>query len=646
MDIFQYKKAMQLLYGFFVRGESDVCCVPYVPAKTVAGEPVPDFFPRLSPAERGVSPDVLCALLEDLEHSSRVNIHSITVLCDGAVIAEASAPGYDRRLPHETHSMCKTITGLAIGLLFDEGKIDLDTPAYRYFSPARLPARLSGKHKAITVRHLLTMSTGVTFNESGAATETDWVRAYFSAGIKGEPGGEFAYNSMNTYILAALVQAITGEGVLAYLRPRLLDPLGIGELFWEKCPRGIEKGGWGLYIAQEDAAKIGEMCRLGGVFGGRRILSETWLSMATSAQKETPADAGDYNYAFQMWAARDGSSFLFNGMLGQNVWVCPQSRMVVVMNAGNSEFFQKSTMLTLVSDRLGRSLVRSDKPLPRDRRAMRRLRRTEAHFYESRQWIPPLRRLRGLPALFRRLRRLSLRPLPALCEKLEGRRFRFPKNNSGILPVFTRMMQNNHTEGLSAISFARRDDRFFLTMEEGSASYCLEIGFYDYVPSLLNVRGERYRAMAMAGFAVDEENRRLLKIDIVFPELSHTRRMKLFFDDEQACLRLREVPGREIVDGLLRSLPVSAPKTRGIVKFISNRLNLDYILIKTYDKFEPKLVALPGDAAVVSGQTGPAAGHDGGISEQTGATGEPDAPAMLAAAISAANGEEGDADGE
>ena len=146
--------------------------------------------------------------------------------------------------------------------------------------------------------------------------------------------------------------------------------------------------------------------------------------------------------------------------------------------------------------------------------------------------------------------------------------------------------------------FESEGNRFFCTFDEGTeAKYRVEIGFYDYVYGSLSVRGEEYRIATLGGFAVDEDGRRLLKIDICFPEIPHTRRIKVFFDSENPCVALREVPGREVLDGLLRAMPVNSPKSRGIVGFIRNRLNLDYIMLKIYDKFEPKLFPLRDEEA-------------------------------------------------
>jgi CubicO group peptidase (beta-lactamase class C family) len=129
MDLGQQKRGFALLYDFFVRGVADVCQIPYAPSKTVSLPRTDNHFPRVTPESRGIESARIQAMLEELEHNSRVNMHAITVLCDGAVISEASVRPYDRRIPHETHSLSKSVVGLAIGLLLSEGRISRDESA-------------------------------------------------------------------------------------------------------------------------------------------------------------------------------------------------------------------------------------------------------------------------------------------------------------------------------------------------------------------------------------------------------------------------------------------------------------------------------------------------------------------------------------
>ena len=588
MDLLQQKRGIDLLYDLFIRGKGDVLRIPYTPSKTEVPAPVSHYFPRATPESRGIESDRLRRLLSALAQDRHVHMHAITVLCDGAVICEASAPGYDRNLPHTTYSMCKSVVGLAVGFLYDEGRIELDRPAHRYFPPEALP-RLSSKMKVVTVRHLLTMTSGVAFAETGVATETDWVRAFFASDLRFEPGTAFAYNSMNTYILSALVRAITGEGLMDFLRPRLFAPLHIQNVFWETCPMGIEKGGWGLYIAQEDMAKIGHLCLEGGCFEGQRILSEAWLHEATTAKCIVADEVGAYHYGYQIWCAKEGDSYLFNGMLGQDTWVCPRHRMVVVVNAGNVELFQQSRMLALIGEALGTPSARAARPLRPDRAALRALRRAEADFCTDRPWLPLAPQPSAHARLGRRLLGRPLRPLPPACRVLNGRTYTWQQNNCGLLPLFVRLQQNNHTRGLRTLAFSVEGQHFYAAWGEGEEPPChLEFGFYEYCPSVLTVRGECYRVACAARFTTDEEGRRLLMLHIVFPELAHDRRIKLYYEEETVCLRLRENPGKEIVSNLLQGFSGGA-RMRGLLSFLGSRMNKDYLLMRVYDKFEPLL---------------------------------------------------------
>ena len=115
---------------------------------------------------------------------------------------------------------------MAIGLLIDEGKLSLDENIYNIF-PGKVNPLIKIFRPEITVRHLLTMTSGVTFNESGIVSGNDWLESYLNAPVTGKPGTEFQYNSLNTYVLSAIVSARTEMTLEEYLRPRLFEPLGI-----------------------------------------------------------------------------------------------------------------------------------------------------------------------------------------------------------------------------------------------------------------------------------------------------------------------------------------------------------------------------------------------------------------------------------
>ena len=121
--------------------------------------------------------------------------------------------------------------------------------------------------------------------------------------------------------------------------------MGIRSYLWEKGPEGCEKGGWGLYMSPESWARVGIMMMQGGVFMGRRILPEEWVRESTAEKAIVPEINGNFNYGYHLWVSRNGSEILFNGMLGQNVWLCPGNNIMVVMTGGNNEIFQQSSAL-------------------------------------------------------------------------------------------------------------------------------------------------------------------------------------------------------------------------------------------------------------------------------------------------------------
>ena len=138
-----------------------------------------------------------------------------------------------------------------------------------------------------------------------------------------------------------------------YLRPRLFEPLGIRKVFWESCPAGITKGGWGLFLCPEDAAKLGVMYVNGGKFEGKQIVPAEWVAASTSVHATPPEKMGKYGYGYQVWMEERPGSFAFNGMLGQNVLGYPDTGVVIVTNAGSNELFQTCEMLDIVRKYFG-----------------------------------------------------------------------------------------------------------------------------------------------------------------------------------------------------------------------------------------------------------------------------------------------------
>ena len=338
-------RSLNLLLGLGKPTEKSPSVIPYRAAKTSISGIEKPYFKRAAPEHFGVGSARLTAMLTELEADSGSNVHSIMVLKDGVVICEASHPAYDVNTRHLSHSMSKTVTAFAIGMLVGDGKLDINDRVEDFFPESKYKDK---RFHNMRIKHLLAMSSGASFNEVGSVTEENWTDAFFASPLIFSPGEDFAYNSMNSYILSRIVCKISGMSMTRFLAKRLFEPLRITNYFWEKSPEGFEKGGWGLYLSTESWAKLGSLCLSVGVFEGKRIIPASWIRTMTSTQSKVAESAGDFDYGYHVWVHRKNDEYLFNGMLGQNVWVCPRNGIVVALTAGNNEMFQNSSTMRIV----------------------------------------------------------------------------------------------------------------------------------------------------------------------------------------------------------------------------------------------------------------------------------------------------------
>ncbi len=589
MDSRVHLRTLGLFYKMFLRQKTGAQQIPYIPSKLRVPRKASRLIECVPPEEVGLSSSRIEEFLFEVESYPTFMPHTLSAMRDGKVFFAAAAPGYDLYTRHLTHSLCKSVIGIAAGIAHDEGLFDMDTPLYTYFKGLAV----SKKHREITPRHLLTMSTGIAFSETGCVTEEDWVRAFFHSSIAFKPGTAFSYNSMNTYMISALIETVSGEGLVSYLTPRLFSPLGIDDVLWETCPKGHVKGGWGLYLAVPDLLAIGQLLLDYGSYGGRRIVSREWVEEMTRRQKAAPERTGKFDYGYQTWVARDERSFLCNGMMGQNIWVCRETRTVLVGNSGDCDLYQRGPFYDLLN------LFFGTKSLPRrqDRHALLSLRAHEEVFCRDHAFIklhPPkeqslLRRLFG---------KTEKKPsLPLALEKLLGQTFLFERNNAGLIPLFVSVMQNNFGEGLRSFSLDRAGSDFYLSLYEGETLYRIPIGFDGYREHVLSMRGEEYliRTAAEALPAVSPREV-ALKIEMLFPELPMARRLTFRFSGGEGVLKVGEVPGTELVGRFVENTMTTKPNSGALFDFIEPYLKGESMTAKIASRYEPTLAFKVGVA--------------------------------------------------
>lgn len=544
-------------------GASRVDFFPQKP-KFPFDKPYEQPFPRATPESQGISSDMLADLLRDLDTSHYTDMHHFMVLRNGKVICEANFAPYRSRIWHVTHSMCKSITGMAIGLLVEEGKLSLDENIYDIFQKKLNTFNKIFRPK-VTVENLLTMTSGVTFNESGIVSGNDWLTSYLNSSITGTPGENFQYNSLNTYVLSAIVTERTGQSLTEYLEPRLFAPLGITRYFWETCPKGITKGGWGLFLCTEDMAKLGQLYLQKGKWNDQQIIPEFWVEVSTAKHKESIK--GTFGYGYQLWMEARPGSFEFNGMLGQNVIVYPDMNMVVVTNAGNNELFQNCVMLNIIRKHFPRNFHPAD-ILPENPCAQTLLNRLTAELengIHAPQTLPALRKggwKKNPPGL---RRSTNTRPntwnyvkgLPApnpyqFTQQLNGKVFELSPQSIGLFPLFIQIFHNNMTEGVQKISFSCEKGNFSVNFLESGEWHNIPTGLGKFKESWLTLHEESYLIAASGEFTTDENGTAVLKLDFTFLEECVRRKINIFFlPEDEILIRWYETPGKGmIMEGL------------------------------------------------------------------------------------------------
>ena len=175
----------------------------------------------------------------------------------GQVVAEGWWAPYAADTPHELYSLSKSFTSTAVGLAIAEGKLSVDDEVLKFF-PDQAPAEPSANLKSMRVQDLLRMSAGhqaeIPTSREGMTTQ-----AFLAQPVPFKPGTRFLYNTPATFMLSAIVQKVTGETVLNYLKPRLFAPLGIENPTWATNVQGISLGGYGLSVRTEDIARFGQL---------------------------------------------------------------------------------------------------------------------------------------------------------------------------------------------------------------------------------------------------------------------------------------------------------------------------------------------------------------------------------------------------
>jgi CubicO group peptidase (beta-lactamase class C family) len=293
-------------------------------------------LPRNAPEDQQVNPAAILRFLDAVEGHPGVEMHSLMVVRHGHVVAEGWWAPYSAERPQLLYSLSKIFTSTAAAFAQEEGLFDLDDTVVSHFGEfaADITDPLS---RTVKIRHVASMASGHTREMLGEALARDPaepVRGFLLIPPDREPGTVFAYSQPCTYTLASIIQRNAGMPLTRYLRPRLFEPLGIGQVGWHTWPPGREQGFSGLHARTEDIARLGQLYLQRGRWDGIQLIPEQWVAEATSTQIANPDEPNPdwrQGYGFQFWMARHG--YRGDGAFGQFCVILPEHDAVVVTTA-------------------------------------------------------------------------------------------------------------------------------------------------------------------------------------------------------------------------------------------------------------------------------------------------------------------------
>lgn len=275
------------------------------------------------PGTVGISYGDANRLLDALENLG-TEPHALLVMRHGQPVFEGYWAPYGPGVIHGDQSLTKTVTGIALGAAVTEGILSLEDRLIDLFPEFAHHAAGRPWWDELKVRHIATMAAGM--ERQPAVTDPDWIEGFFQMDIVHKPGTAFYYNSIACSMVGACIRKRTGLGLLDFLRPRVLDKIGIdaAHLRWHKHADGMENGSGGLMSTARDNALFMELYRRGGVWEGERILCREWVDFALQVQNPHTSGA---TYGGMMWMYP--GYMMADGAMGQWSMLFPEKDAVI-----------------------------------------------------------------------------------------------------------------------------------------------------------------------------------------------------------------------------------------------------------------------------------------------------------------------------
>lgn len=310
-----------------------------------------------SPAQVGVDASAIAGLTERLRATSLGGEHALVIVRKGYVIADEYFAGWTADSIHTEQSVTKSVTSLVTGIALARGDLqNVSQPLVELFARYAPIANLDDRKQALTVRDVLTMRTGMDWNEDRYAgspleqlnqLQTDWLRFVIDWPMREQPGTQWQYNSGGVIALGGAIGLAAGMNTAEYARAYLLRPIGItGDKWVRGYPDLLPHTGGGLYMSARDLARVGYLVLRRGKWNGTQIVPEAWMTESTrplvTPTYRLAGRTSSYGYLWWLYTVDgrqpDASTtdlvIAASGAQGQWLFVVPKYDLVVAINAG------------------------------------------------------------------------------------------------------------------------------------------------------------------------------------------------------------------------------------------------------------------------------------------------------------------------
>ncbi|HUU45778.1 MAG TPA: serine hydrolase [Acidobacteriota bacterium] len=304
-----------------------------------------DDWRSCRPEEVGIDSDRLIAVYE-YAANPEINTEGLVIVRDGYIVGEAYFRGYDKDERHYSYSVAKSFTSALVGIAIAEGYLDgVEEPVYQFYPEWQTPETPALK-KDITITHLLTMTSGIQWDESDYYSGTipndayimhqqaDMIGYVLNKPMAHPPGTRWNYSTGNSQLLSGVFESAAGQTAYEFALDHLLEPIGLTAIGWDQDAAGHTHTGSGIHATAREYAKFGYLYLMDGAWDGRQVVPQEWIE-----ESRQPVSAGVPWYGYHWWRkpALDGHAgsivpddiMIAWGIYTQQVFVIPGERMVI-----------------------------------------------------------------------------------------------------------------------------------------------------------------------------------------------------------------------------------------------------------------------------------------------------------------------------